>query len=261
MIYSSSSHRFAIEYYYLGSSANEPIPFVTGEKYAPCHGISEYCRDLTYEWDYTSSAINTPLSSVYQSELKTAIYWRLNDPVRQLVAEGADINEKDQQGETPLYIAAWNGNLQAVEILIKAGAEVNIRDIYGDTPLMAAVDQGNVRIVKELIVAGADVTIKNNDGSTPLHYAGSSYNGAEIARILINAGVDVNAINSFGRSAMNYAILNNANETAEVIRDHGGQNVSMHNDTHCKAIHLNKELASTQWRFTQTKEDCAKKDK
>ena len=144
-----------------------------------------------------SSAINTPLTSVYQSELKAAIYWRLNDDLKRLISEGADINEKNSQGESPLYIAAWTGNLTALEILIDAGADVNIRDIYGDTPLMAAADQGSVRIVEKLISAGANVQILNNDGSTPLHYASSSYNSAELAKIPIRSGVDVNAINVY----------------------------------------------------------------
>ena len=65
--------------------------------------------------------------------------------------------------------------------------------------------------------------ISNNDGSTPLHFASSSYRSAELAKILIRSGVDVNAINVYGRSALNYALLNDADEAAEVIRKHGGQ--------------------------------------
>lgn len=112
-----------------------------------------------------------------------------------MISEGADINEKNNQGDSPLYIAAWIGKLAALEILIYAGADVNIRDIFGDTPVMAAADQGSVRIVEKLNSAGTKGHILNNDGSTSLHYASSSYNSAELARILIRSGVDVNVIN------------------------------------------------------------------
>ena len=206
-----------------------------------------------------SSAINTPLTSVYQSDLKTVIYWRgAADDIKKIIAHGADVNEKNDAGETPLYIAAWTGNLVAAEILIEAGADVNIRDIYGDTPLMAAADQRNARMIEKLISLGADVTVRNSDGSTPLHYVGGAdYGDADAAQILIDAGVDVNAINSFGRSALNYALLRGADGVSQVILAHGGKDISLQNDTHCKAIHINKEIPISGWRFRNTKRDCA----
>lgn len=206
-----------------------------------------------------SSAINTPLTSVYQSELKAVIYWLGHeDDVRKIIAQGADVNEKNDAGETPLYIAAWTGNLEVAEILIEAGADVNVRDIYGDTPLMAAADQSNAQMIEKLISLGADVTVRNSDGSTPLHYAaGAFYGSAEAASILIDAGVDVNAINSFGRSALNYALLRGNDEISQVILAHGGKDVSLQNNTHCTAIPISKEIAISWRRFQKTKEDCA----
>ena len=211
-----------------------------------------------------SSAIMTPLTSVYQSELKRAIYWRgfedadaHADHLKKIIVEGADVNEKSHSGETPLYIAAWTGNLVAAEILIEAGADVNIRDIDGDTPLMAAADQGNALMTQKLISLGADVTVRNSDGATPLHYAaGADYGGAEVASILIDAGVDVNAINSVGRSALNYAVLNNEKETSKVIRNHGGRDVSLQGNNDCKATNFFKEMAIFLRQIWNTKRDC-----
>ena len=46
----------------------------------------------------------------------------------------------------------------------------------------------------------------------------------------------------YGRSALNYAELNDAEEAADVIRNHRGQNVSLQDDTYCKCIPADKEI-------------------
>jgi len=52
-----------------------------------------------------------------------------------LLSHDADINAKDNEGQTPLHYAARQGQIQAVEWLLKHGADVNPRDKNGKTPL------------------------------------------------------------------------------------------------------------------------------
>ena len=55
-----------------------------------------------------------------------------------LIAEGADVNEKRNNGWVPLHHAANNGHMEVVELLIAADADMNAKDNYGDygkTPL------------------------------------------------------------------------------------------------------------------------------
>jgi ankyrin repeat protein len=54
------------------------------------------------------------------------------------LAHGADVNARDNNGVTPLHIAAENGNCDLVSILIANGADVNVKDKAGESPLARA---------------------------------------------------------------------------------------------------------------------------
>ena len=80
--------------------------------------------------------------------------------------------EHQYVGTTSLMHAVWKGYVQCVKELIAAGADVNQKDDddYGATPLTNASYKGYLEIVQELIKAGADVnqTDDGNYGATPL---------------------------------------------------------------------------------------------
>ena len=53
-----------------------------------------------------------------------------------LLTHGADINIKNNKGETALITACSFCNIPVVKLLIEYGADVNMPDLYGNTPLM-----------------------------------------------------------------------------------------------------------------------------
>ena len=55
--------------------------------------------------------------------------------IKDLLAKGADVNAKDDDGGTPLLIAVTLGNKEIAELLIANGADVNVKDKHGGTPL------------------------------------------------------------------------------------------------------------------------------
>jgi ankyrin repeat protein len=75
--------------------------------------------------------------------------------VKRLLAKGADVGEKDQDGATALMWAAYHGYPEITKILIKAGADVGEKDQDGITALMGAADQGHTEIVDLLKRFGA----------------------------------------------------------------------------------------------------------
>jgi hypothetical protein len=73
--------------------------------------------------------------------------------------------------------------------LIDAGADLNARDDNGWTPLMVAARSETPEIVTLLIEAGADVNAMNDNGYTPLWFANPGFGSTpEIIKILKAAG-------------------------------------------------------------------------
>jgi Zn-dependent protease with chaperone function len=92
--------------------------------------------------------------------------------LRQVVNEGAEINEKDIDGYTALQYAFMWGDISSAEFLIQNGADVNTTDLWGATPLMNAVyNAADVETVQLLLENGADPTLKDSEGKTAYDYA------------------------------------------------------------------------------------------
>jgi len=68
-----------------------------------------------------------------------------------LLAHGADVNARDQDGETALMIAASGGNSDIVRMLLDEGADVSAElGATGKTALMLAEEHGYT-LVMELL--------------------------------------------------------------------------------------------------------------
>ena len=67
--------------------------------------------------------------------------------VEMLIAEGADVNTRNDDGKTPLHMAAIRGNYQAVKFFVDHGAEVLVFDKSGWTPRGYASVKHHTKIV------------------------------------------------------------------------------------------------------------------
>ena len=81
------------------------------------------------------------------------------------------INTPDQFGETPLLKAVKKGQAEEVKNLIAQGADVNFINQFKESVLMVAVKKNQPEIVKLLIEAGADANYKDNFGKSVLQIA------------------------------------------------------------------------------------------
>jgi ankyrin repeat protein len=83
-----------------------------------------------------------------------------------LIDAGANINIKDDKGQTPLHKACISENQEMVKLLIQKGADLEIKDNDGDTALLIASLFNDLSIVVNLIDAGANIDAQNNDRQT-----------------------------------------------------------------------------------------------
>lgn len=114
---------------------------------------------------------------------------------RLLLEAGADPMAKDKDGQTPLHYATEGTK---VRLLLEAGADPMAKDAYGRTPLQGRLwwtDESKDAVsVGLLLAAGANPNAKDNGSLTPLHCA----RDGEVVELLLGAGADPNAENESG---------------------------------------------------------------
>ena len=130
--------------------------------------------------------------------------------IQEFIAQGADVNSADENGDTPLMRAIiYSRPTEIITYLIDRGADVHAENKDGDTPLMKAfIHKRDVEIVKLLLAKGADVNAKNHKGDTPLRRALLFGKNPAVIEVLVKAGADVNAEDNAGMTIWDYAEKN-----------------------------------------------------
>jgi ankyrin repeat protein len=82
-----------------------------------------------------------------------------------------NINHKEYQNRTPIYLAAFEGNLSIVDYLYSKGANPEMESKLSRTPLSKACYLGNVSVAEYLIKIGVNLTTIDSKGRTALHNA------------------------------------------------------------------------------------------
>ena len=130
-----------------------------------------------------------------QPDGTSPLLWAVNrgepEVVEALLAKNADPNATNAFGASPLTEAAKVNNAGMVRMLLDAGAEVDAANPDGETALMLAIQGGNLDMVEMLLDAGANAnTVEQFHQQTPLMYAAAGAQG-EMVRLLLAKGADV----------------------------------------------------------------------
>jgi ankyrin repeat protein len=158
-----------------------------------------------------------------------------------LTSNASAVNVKNDDGRSPLYLAAWAGSAETCNLLLSRGAAVDEPTATGWTPLAVASDRGHIDVVKALVEAKASVEHQSSEGTTPLFNA--ACNGhTDICRYLIAvAHADVNGGVAGGWTPLHGAVYNTRPATIDYLLSVLGVDVNAHNDTVMKsytALHL-----------------------
>ena len=145
------------------------------------------------------------------------------ETVRQLLRDGADVNDAQGDGMTALHWAAESGDVDLAKILIYAGSNVEAGTRIGHyTPLHIASRKGRVDVVKALLAANADAhATTTNSGVMPLHLAAASGN-PDAVTALLDAGADINAQEgAWGQTPLIFAAAGNRVDVINTLLEAG----------------------------------------
>ena len=106
------------------------------------------------------------MRAVTKNPLFVAIEKSDTAAVAELLAQGADVNVRNDGGETPLHRTAMvKKNAATAELLLAQGADVNAQNKYGYTPLHTAALMGRKEEAKKFIEQG--LAMPNRDKDDP----------------------------------------------------------------------------------------------
>ncbi|KAH8979869.1 ankyrin repeat-containing domain protein [Lactarius akahatsu] len=196
------------------------------------HGAEAYARDK-YRYDAIL--------------LHSASYHGRPEMVRMLLNHGVKSNAKNRRGETALHVVSRGrydskDGVRVAMLLLERGIDVNAQNNDRDSPLHSASFNGKIGIARVLLDHDAKVSAKNNRGETPLHQVSqgeyeSQVDGVGIAQLLLDRGVDVNAQDGNGATALHLASWSGKLEVARLFLEQA----TLKNDSVLTPLHVSSK--------------------
>ena len=160
-----------------------------------------------------NSQLNKDLVKAIQNgELKT---------VKELVSKGANVNNRDEKGLTPLFYAIRNQHLDIVKYLVSKNADVYAKtEKTKITPLVYAIAEGNLDIVKYLFGKFGNLNSEIINNWQPIHCAVNA-GRLDIINYFISKGVSVNSTTKEEYTPLYFAIKNKDLKTVKFLISKG----------------------------------------
>jgi ankyrin repeat protein len=157
--------------------------------------------------------------------LLDAAYANDVERARGLIADGADVNAKDDSEQSAYLIATSEvgPGTELLELTLANGAEVDAKDSFNGTGLIRAAERGHAAICRRLLEAGIDKDHVNRLGWTALLEAVMLGDGGpdhvETVRVLVDGGVDTAIADREGVTPLQHARRKGYDEIARILRE------------------------------------------
>ena len=174
------------------------------------------------------------------AEGKNALFYCRNvkiDAIEKLIKKGADVNLKDNSGNTPLiYVIESNHGFDCALKLIKSGADVKAKNSDGMNALMFAVkidrssiylkDQEYVELIKKLSNNGVYINERDCEGNTALHHALNRNNPLAV-KTLLALGADIKIKNLKHETPLLICVSWGWNTESSIMLINAGANIDI----------------------------------
>ncbi|KAJ8781906.1 hypothetical protein J1605_006327 [Eschrichtius robustus] len=141
--------------------------------------------------------------------------------VQVLLTQWQEINETNENGETPFFLAVERGHEECSKVLLAAGSDINIPNKLNISALQIATRNGHTSLVSFLLSENVDLHQKVEPKESPLHLAVIN-NHITVVNSLLSARHDIDILNQRPQTPLHVAAdLGNA-ELVETLRKAGG---------------------------------------
>ena len=171
---------------------------------------------------------------------------------KRLLAGGADVNERNRNGASPLHQAATDGRVEIIRLLLQHGARHDALDGLNNTPLHAAAENGRTQAALLLLEAGAKPNARAVGRQTPLHTLVSRRQFWELARrsgepdegreyiatakVLLDHEANLSSAAEQGKTPLHLAAQYGDKELAEIFLADGAE-VNARSDSNGTPLH------------------------
>ena len=120
-----------------------------------------------------------------------------------------NINPKTNNGSTPLHFAAYEGHYNICQAIIEHDRTLdkNPQNRYGETPFHEAAEAGHYEVCKLIIENVLDKNPRSNNGDTPLHKAAANGHMKTCA-LIVEKARKKNPVNDDGETPYDHALAN-----------------------------------------------------
>lgn len=163
-----------------------------------------------------------------------------------LLAHGAHPDLQDKDGFTSLMWAAVKGHLVVVQSLIERfNASVNLQNSCGESALFLAVRESNIEIASFLLQNGADPNLPSfsEEGMFPLHVA-AAFGNYHIVALLVSHGAWTESASLDGETPLHFAVREGREEVVEWLLSHGADPDHENEDEESPRM-----LAQVRWAY------------
>ena len=129
-------------------------------------------------------------------DLPTAVQAGATKQALEMIRSGADVNQAQGDGSTPLLWAVNRQDYDVTKALLEKKANPNAANIFGAMPLTEAARLNDSVLVNMLLDAGAKIDSANPDDETVLMQAIKNGN-LQMAEKLVDSGASINRIEKF----------------------------------------------------------------
>lgn len=132
------------------------------------------------------------------------------------------INARDKNGKTALILAAWRGDLPAVQKLLSKGADVLIVDNLGDNALHYAARQNNTEVLSAILKTPVDKNLKSKSGykQTPL-FTPAEVGNIPVLSMLLQNGCQPNVYDKGKFTPLQWAAQQGKTNAIQLLLKHG----------------------------------------